>query len=159
MASPAKITPAQKQALLTYLAANQKCRQIARTEFYQYPSFIAIYNNYFGDSDVLFAKLISREITIGEANRQRSSLNAKAQSEGNQASEKLFNQYNAAINQEVQAAQADAAQRRAIAAQYLMNQQNINAQQQMNTRNQINNNLILNTTCNRLGDQVNCITQ
>lgn len=159
MSSTAKITPAQKQALLTYLAANQKCRQIARTEFSQYPSFLSVYNNYYGDTDVLFAKLISREITIGEANRQKSALLAKAQSDGNQASEKLANQFNAALNQEAQAAQADAAQRRAIAAQYLMNQQNINAQQQMNTQNQINNNRFLNTTCNRLGDQVNCITQ
>jgi len=152
MSSAAKIAPIQRQALLTYLAANQKCRQLSRSELSQYPSFLLVYENYYGDTDILYAKLISKEITIGEANRQKSALLAKAKTEFTLASEKINNQFNAAINQEVQTAQAQDAQRRAIAAQYLMNQQNINAQQQMNNKP-------INTTCNRWGNQVNCTTQ
>ena len=152
MSSTAKITNAQKQALLTYLAANQKCRQLSRTELAQYPSFLLAYDNYFGDTDVVYARLIAREITIGEANRQKAAILAKAKTEATAAGEKMNNQFNAAINQEIQAAQAQEAQRRAIAAQYLLNQQNINAQQQMNNKP-------INTTCSRWGNQVNCTTQ
>jgi len=160
MASTAKITPGQKQALLTHLAANQKCRELSRSEFKTFPSFLIVYENYYGDTDIIYSKLISREITIGEANREKSKLLAKSKTDANAAAERLNNQYNSAINQEVQAAQNDAAQRRALATQYLMNQQNINAQQQINNQNQFNNsinrNKPVNTNCTRYGNQVNC---
>jgi hypothetical protein len=159
MSSSAKITPNQKKALLDYIQAYQKCRAIVRTELISYPSILTAYENYYGDSDILYSKLISREVTIGEANRQRAQLLSKFKTEYVSATGAMNDRYNSQINQEVQAAQAQDAQRRAIAAQYLMNQQNINAQQQMNTQNQINNNRPLNTTCNRFGNQVNCTTQ
>lgn len=159
MSSSAKITPAQKKALLDYIQANQKCRAIIRTELTSYPLILSAYENYYGDSDIMYSKLISREITIGEANRQKSQLLSKLKTEYTAATNAMNDRFNAQINQEAQAMQADAAQRRAIAAQYLMNQQNINAAQQMNLQNQINNNRPINTTCNRFGNQVNCTTQ
>ena len=63
----------------------------------------------------------------------------------------MNNQYYQQVNQENQARQAEDMQRRAIAAQYLMNMQNINAAQQMNNRP-------VTTNCNRFGNQVNCTT-
>lgn len=160
MSSNAKITPAQKKALLDYIQANQKCRAIIRNELGSFPALVTVYENYYGDSDIMYSKLISREITIGEANRQKAQLLAKLKTEYTAATGAMNHRYNAQINQEMQAAQADAAQRRAIAAQFLMNQQNINAAQQMNNQNQLNNQLLnnkpVNTKCNRLGDQINC---
>jgi hypothetical protein len=160
MASNSKITQAQKQALLTYISVNQICRELARSEFKSLPSFLLVYENYYGDIDIVYSKLISKEITIGEANREKSKLAARAKNEMAAAGDKLNNQYNAAINQENQARQAADMQRRAIAAQYLMNQQNINAAQQINNQNQMNNQLMNNkpitTNCNKYGNQVNC---
>ena len=160
MSSSAKITPAQKKAFLDYIQANQKCRAIVRAELGGYPALVTVYENYFGDSDIMYSKLISKEITIGEANRQKAQLLAKLKTEYTTATGAMNDRYNAQINQEMQAAQADAAQRRAIAAQFLMNQQNINAAQQMNNQNQLNNQILnnkpVNTNCNRYGNQVNC---
>jgi len=156
MSSTAKITPAQKKAFLDYIQANQKCRAIVRSELGGYPALVTVYENYFGDSDIMYSKLISKEITIGEANRQKAQLLAKLKTEYTTATGAMNDRYNAQINQEVQAAQADAAQRRAIAAQFLMNQQNINAAQQMNNQNQLLNNKPVTTNCNRYGNQVNC---
>jgi hypothetical protein len=160
MSSTAKISTAQRKALLDYIQANQKCRAIIRNELGGYPALVTVYENYYGDTDIMYSKLISKEITIGEANRQKAQLLAKLKTEYTSATGAMNDRYNAQINQEVQAAQADAAQRRAIAAQFLMNQQNINAAQQMNNQNQLNNQIMNNkpvtTNCNKFGNQVNC---
>ena len=160
MSSTAKINPAQRKALLDYIQANQKCRAIIRSELGGFPSLVTVYENYYGDTDIMYSKLVSKEITIGEANRQKVQLLAKLKTEYTAATGAMNDRYNAQINQEVQAAQADAAQRRAIAAQYLMNQQSINAAQQMNNQNQLNQQLLNNkpvtTNCNKFGNQVNC---
>lgn len=160
MSSSAKISPAQKKALLDYIQANQKCRAIIKNELSGYPALVTIYENYYGDIDILYSKLISREITIGDANRQKAQLLSKLKTDYASVTGAMNDRFNAQINQEVQAAQADAAQRRAIAAQYLMNQQQIQSQQnianQQNLQNQINQNKPVTTNCNRYGNQVNC---
>ena len=160
MSSAAKINPAQKKALLDYIQANQKCRAIVRNELGAYPALVTVYENYYGDTDILYSKLISREITIGDANRQKAQLLSKLKTDYASVTGAMNDRFNAQINQEVQAAQADAAQRRAIAAQYLMNQQQIQSQQnianQQNLQNQINMNKPVTTNCNRFGNQVNC---
>ena len=100
----------------------------------------------------VYAKLLSKEITIGQANREKTTRFSKLNSDTTNASQEIDNKLSSQHNQEVQATQAQDAQRRAIAAQYLINLQNINAQQQMNNKP-------VNTTCNRYGNQVNCTTQ
>jgi len=152
MSSAVKITEKQKKAVLEYLALNQPCRAIDAQYKYSLPTIVAIKSAYFGDMDIIYARLLSREITIGQANREKASRGSKLMADTTAASQDIDNKLNAQHSQEVQSAQADAAQRRAIAAQYLMNMQNINAQQQMNNKP-------INTTCNRFGNQVNCTTQ
>lgn len=163
MSSSAKINDKQKNALLDVLAANQICRTGLKSDLGSFPSLLVVYENYYGEMDIVNAQLISKKITIGDANTQKAQLQAKAKTAYVAASSSLNSQYNAAINQEQQARQAEEMQRRAIASQYIMNQQAINAQQNIanqqmyqNQLNQINNNRPINTNCNRMGNTVNC---
>ena len=59
MSSTAKINPAQKKALLDYIQANQKCRAIIRSELGSFPALVTVYENYYGDTDIMYSKLIS----------------------------------------------------------------------------------------------------
>lgn len=152
MTSNAKLSDKQKKILLEYIPIVQKCRVIDDQYQRYFPEIVAIKRGYFSDLDIIYAKLIAREITIGQANRERAARIAKVQSDFVTAETNIGKRLEAQHYQEVQAVSAQDAQRRAIAAQYLMNQQNINAQQQMNNRP-------VNTTCNRFGNQVNCTTQ
>lgn len=152
MTSNAKLSDKQKKVFLEYLPVVQKCRAIDNQYQSYFPEAVAVNRGYFSDMDIIYAKLIAREITIGQANRERASRIAKVQADFVTAESNIGKRLEAQHYQEVQAVSAQDAQRRAIAAQYLMNQQNINAQQQMNNRP-------VNTTCNRFGNQVNCTTQ
>jgi len=152
MSSTAKVTEKQKKAVLEYLSLNQACRAIDTQYGNSFPTIVSAMSAYYGDMDIVYAKLLSKEITIGQANREKTTRLSKLNSDTTNASQEIDNKLSSQHNQEVQATQAQDAQRRAIAAQYLINLQNINAQQQMNNKP-------VNTTCNRYGNQVNCTTQ
>lgn len=160
MASDAKLSETQKKALLDVVAASQECRSAMKQGLASFPALLPAYENYYGDLDIVYANLVSKKITIGQANQEKSKIMAKAKTEYSNGIASMNNQYAQQVNQENQARQAEDMQRRAIAAQYLMNQQNINAQQnianQQNLQNQINNNKPVTTNCNRFGNQVNC---
>lgn len=159
MSSNAKITEPQKKALLTFLTAVRPCQNEIINDLKTIPSLSAILSNYDGDLDILYSNLISQKITIGEANQQKSKLVSKRRTDYAAAIQNLNNQLYTQINQESQANN----QRRAVAAQFLMNQQAINAQQnlqyqqnQQNLLNQMNQNNPVTTRCNLFGNQVNC---
>jgi hypothetical protein len=160
MSSDAKITEPQKKALLEVVTASQECRSIIKEGLRSFPALSPSYDNFYGEMDIVYANLLSKKITIGQANQEKSKLVAKAKAEYMNGISAMNNQYGQQVNQENQARQAEDMQRRAIAAQYLMNQQSINAAQQMNNQNQlnnqINNNKPVTTNCNRFGNQVNC---
>jgi hypothetical protein len=159
MSSDKKITEPQKKALLEIVTAWQECRSGMKQNLASFPALLPAYENYYGEMDIVYANLLSKKITIGQANQERSKLAAKRKAEYMNGISAMNNQYGQQINQENQARQAEDMQRRAIAAQYLMNQQSINAQQQMNNQNQFNNsinNKPVNTNCTRYGNQVNC---
>lgn len=157
MASKAKLTDAQKKALIVYIGAEQKCRQAFLSEIQSMQLLSSVYNASFGDMDIMYAKLIGKQITIGEANTLKTQIVAKRKTDYANATTRIDDQFKGQINQEISAMQAEDMQRRAIAAQYLMNQQSINAAQQMNNQNQINNNnRVINTNCNKTGNQTNC---
>lgn len=156
MTSEKKINKKQAALLLEGLQSFQKCRLGIKEGLSMYPTLLSPFENYYGEMDVVYSKLISGQITIGEANRQQSQLALKSKNEFTSNSNALAARYNADSNREIQtiqaaeqAKQAADMQRRAIAAQYLMNQQNINAVQQMNNKP-------VTTNCNKFGNQVNC---
>lgn len=159
MSSNAKISEPQKKALLEYLSANQECRNIVKERLHSFQALSLSYENFFGEMDIVYANLISKKITIGQANQERAKLMTKGKTDYANGIAALNNQYSQQINQENQVRQAEDMQRRAIASQYLMNLQNINAQQQINYQNQLNNNRPVNTNCTRYGNQVNCTSQ
>lgn len=159
MASTAKINDKQKNALLESIAAFQKCREGIKSDLRSFQSLAVTYESFYGEMDVIYAQLISKKITIGEANTQKSQLALKAKNAYTAATTNLDNQYNAAINQEQQARQAEEMQRRALATQFILNQQAISAQQQINQQNQINNNRPVNTNCYKMGNSVSCTSQ
>lgn len=166
MTTTAKINKRQIAYLLESIQPFQKCRTQIKEGLSMYPILLAPYENYYGEMDVVYSRLISGQITIGEANRQKAALVLKATNENTTAQERLTAKYANESDKEMQgrqavmqAQQAEDMQRRAIASQYLMNLQNINAQQQMNYQNQINNNRPINTNCTRYGNQVNCTSQ
>lgn len=159
MSSTAKINEKQKIALLEAISASQKCRAGIKSDLQSFQTLAVTYENFYGEMDIVYAQLISKKITIGDANTQKSQLALKAKTAYTAATSNLDNQYNSAINQEQQARQAEEMQRRALATQYLMNQQAISAQQQINQQNQINNNRPVNTNCYRMGNSVSCTSQ
>ena len=160
MASDAKITEPQKKALLEVISASQECRTNIKEGLASFPALLPSYENFYGEMDIVYANLISKKITIGQANQEKAKLLVKAKTEYSNGIASMNNQYGQQVNQENQARQAEDMQRRAIAAQYLMNQQSINAAQQMNNQNQLNNQINSNkpvtTNCNKFGNQVNC---
>lgn len=160
MTSEARITEVQKKALLAYLAATQSCRTGIKNDLSQIPPLFTLIDVYQGEMEILYARLISRKVTIGEANQQRAQLFSKLRTDYSAATQNLNSQFNSQISQELQARQQEDSQRRALAAQYLMNQQAIQSQQnianQQRLQNQMNQNRPVTTNCNRFGNQVNC---
>jgi hypothetical protein len=160
MSSSAKLSENQKKALLEVISAGQECRSGIKQGMASFPALLPSYDNFFGEMDIVYANLISKKITIGQANQEKARLTAKAKTDYSAGIAAMVNQFRQQHNQEMQARQAEDMQRRAIAAQYLMNQQSINAAQQMNNQNQLNNQIINNkpvtTNCNKFGNQVNC---
>lgn len=159
LASNAKLADSQRKYLLEYISLLQSCRQEVTANLVDYPSIIAALNRGYGDGDIIFADLLAKKITIGEANRQKVKLQARIQEEvtaaGNAIRNGYINQYNQDMNRQV----AEDNNRRAIAASYLMNMQNNQTQQNIANQNQFNNNRPINTNCTRYGNQVNCTSQ
>ena len=166
MASQSKITDVQKNALLQYVQALIPCRNIYKRDLQSVPTLSATFENYYRDIDIVYAKLLSKQINIGEANQEKAKLLNKLQTEYSAAAQNLESRYVQQINQEIQAAQADWAQRRAIASQYLMNQQQINSRQyQAPTPYQMPPlpaptpiQPPTNTNCRMIGNTLNCTT-
>ena len=160
MASNTKLSETQKKALLELISASQECRNGIKQGLASFPALLPAYENFYGEMDIVYANLISKKITIGQANQEKAKLTAKAKTDYANGIASMDNQFRQQHNQEMQARQAEDMQRRAIAAQYLMNQQSINAAQQMNNQNQLNNQIMNNkpvtTNCNKFGNQVNC---
>lgn len=154
MSSTAKLNDKQRIALLEVVGAAQKCRAGILADLKSFPSLAITYENFFGDMDIVHAQLLSKKITIGDANTQKAQITSRAKSAYATAITNLDSQYNSAISREMEARQAEDRQRRALAAQYLMNQQLINQQTIQNQLN--NNNRTINTNCTRIGNQVNC---
>jgi hypothetical protein len=152
LSSKAKLTQAQRTALFEYIQANQKCRNIIKTELANYPSLLISFENFYSATDMIYAKLISQEWTIGEANRQRAMLVTKAKTEFTNASSSMDASFNAQINTEIQAAQQ----------QQIINQQRLKMQQDI-WKNALSPVVPaptqpVQTNCSRIGNSINCTT-
>ena len=154
LASKAKLTDAQKKSLKDFLALLAPCRAIRMEGVKGLPQAVPMEkaNSAF---DLLYAKMLSGQITIGDANQQRNQIIQISKSElsaiQNNVNQNLENSHNA----EMQSAQ----QRQAAAVQAAQQQQIIN-QQQMKNQQEIWNRALpktvpapnqVNTNCINLG--------
>jgi len=131
MSSSAKISPAQSKALLDSIQLANPCRQDTLRILSGYPQLTAVYSNYFGSMDIIYADLLSKRITIGEANKQKALLIEKVTAERSAVAKSMWDSYQNQDFRErqiqAQAAQVEAtnnAARTAIASQYLQNMSN-----------------------------------
>lgn len=69
LTSTVKITNQQSKALTEYMDANEKCRKEYLANFAAIPQITAAIQRNYNANDIIFSKLLAKEITIGEANR------------------------------------------------------------------------------------------
>jgi hypothetical protein len=131
MTSIAKISPSQAKALLAYIQINTPCRQEVMRILFAYPQISSLYSSHYGNVDILYSDLLSKRITIGEANKQKALLLEKFSNDRNLAIKSAMEGYQNQDYRErqiqAQAAQVEAtnnAARTAIASQYLQNMSN-----------------------------------
>jgi selenocysteine-specific translation elongation factor len=147
MASQNKLSQSQINALLTFQPLIQSCRKSVDEVIAAYPSLARVRKVYFGDLDIVCANLISRKITIGEANLLKSKYMQRLSDETNAEYARYRAEYLGQIdqirNQEYQQqaqqqAQQDAANERAriAAANYLQSMSNQKAVQAQTYQNQ-----------------------
>jgi hypothetical protein len=162
MSSKAKLNQVQKDALRSFLTRVDECRQIYKLAWSKVNAdFTGVINRYDSKIDAIFLALLDDKFTIGDANRAK-----------DKATQERIAEFSAANAQYVQRLQAmdndEYAQRQRAAAimmPLLMQQNAINAQNQQNFYNQqmqnIRNNTPryvppFNTTCQAIGNQINC---
>jgi hypothetical protein len=149
MSSKSVASEEQIRLLLTYLSLNEECRKALKN----FQSLTSLHNAVaalHGDFDVSYAKLIAKESTIGDVNRDRI------------AALDRFNRTLAEITSGVQqqmnqAAAEQEAARRAFATQYLLNQMRRPAYQVPVPQNTYKP--PVQTNCTRIGDTLNCTSR
>ena len=106
--------------LLEFYSQIQGCRPIITAGLSNYPSIISTFNRGFGDSDILFADLLAKRITIGEANTEKVKLIGKTIEDTTSAVAAIRIGYTTQYNQDMNRQEAEDNSKRAIAAGYLM---------------------------------------
>ena len=160
LTSKSKLNDSQKKSLKTFLTAATKCRQILADSASgtAYATPIAKRDT---ESDAIYAKLLTGQMTVGEANTARDQLRIKFREELAAIGKSLDAGFKSSHNAEVAAAE----RRRAAEIQAAQQQQIINQNQQV-----INNQIIksmqpqppapvplpVNTNCTRFGNSINC---
>lgn len=154
LASKSKLNEAQKKALKEYLTLVTPCRKIYTDTAKGLP-FAAPMEKANSQYDLIYAKLLNGQMTIGEANEQRNQARQVMKSELSAIQANVNQNLEASHNAEIQNAQ----QRRAAEIQAAQQQQLIN-QQQMKNQQEIWNKATpkpvpapkqVNTNCMNLG--------
>jgi hypothetical protein len=165
MSSQAKLNQIQKDALKSYLTRVTQCRQplLAATGRVD-PGFLGVGNRYFSKIDAIYLALLDDKFTIGDANRAKDKAVQEQASEHSAANAQYVQRLQAMDNNEYAQRQRAAA----IMLPFMMQQNAINAQNQQNLYNQQMQNIRsntpvymppVNTTCQAVGNQINCISR
>lgn len=158
--SKSKLNESQKKLLKSFLAEQNKCTKMLADAASGTPYAIAITKRY-SDNDAVYMKLLSGQMTIGEANLARDQIRIKSREEVMAIGKSLDDGFSNAHNAEV----ASIERRRAAEIQAVQQQQIINQNQQI-INNQIMQNMKpsaprtpIQTDCYRMGNSVSCTTQ
>ena len=149
MSSKSFVSEEQIRLLLAYLSSAEECRKASRN----FQGLTSLHNAVaalHGDFDVSYAKLIARESTIGDVNRDR----IAAIDRFSRTLAEISNGVQQQINQ---AAAEQEAARRAFATQYLLNQMQRPAYQVPMPQNTYKP--PVQTNCTRIGDTLNCTSR
>lgn len=165
-ASKAKLNDAQRKSLKSYLLENEKCNKIMLDVAAGTPYGLPLAKRY-SERNIVFTKLLSGQMTIGEANLAREQLYIKSREEmtavGKSIDEGFKNSHNAEVA-------ADAESKRRLENAIRENQRAQQQQQIINQNQQIINNQIqqnrvnsaprtpITTDCTKMGNTVNCTT-
>jgi len=146
LSSTQKINEEMTAHLISYLDETNKCRNVAIEGWSKvHPSFVTVYANAFRNYDILYGRLLSGEINIGEFNRLLQEARSVGQKEwdiaGNNLNSALENEHNNEL----------ANRQRAAAAL-----QTFSIQQQQNQILYNSLNRARTTNCNMIGKYVNC---
>lgn len=147
LSSQAKLNQSQIAALTKAWQLGQNCRQIHIDRLSDYPTIAKTRKDYYSDMDIVYANLLSKKITIGEANLKKVELMNRSANEGSAAYQKIIDGYNGRVEQArvqaYQAQQQDQARREAdnersrlAAAAFLQNMSNQKAAQAQTYQNQ-----------------------
>ena len=136
MASTKKISPAQREIIKRVYPEMMKCRQANMKNLAGSPFYPAIADSN-NRGDGIFLKLLSGEMTIGEANKLRANGVEQVRQDITRIQNNLNTNYQAAHNREA----ADRQQNTQRMHEYLMQQQRIQSQEQMQRSQQ---NILLN---------------
>lgn len=134
--SKAKLNEQQKKLLTEFLVAQTKCRKIMQDAASGTP-YAAAFTKIYSDSDLVFIKLLSGQLSIGEANLAREQLRGRRNEELDAVAKTLDSQFKNSHNSEM--AQDDENRRR-LAEAYRANQQAQQQQQLINQNQQMINN-------------------
>lgn len=154
--SKSKLNEAQKKTLKTYLTEGEKCRKILLESSSGTPFSTQIIKRN-SELDSIYVKLLSNQITVGEANLAREKLRIRNQEEMAAIDKSVGDSFQNSHNAEV----ANAERKRAEEVRAYQQQQLINQNQQIIT-NQIIRDMqpkvapTVNTNCTRIGNSVNC---
>lgn len=75
LSSSLKINDEQKRQLTEYLTAANKCRHPALNNLASYPKIIGVIKTFNNEMDVIYANLLAKKITIGQANQSLLTIN------------------------------------------------------------------------------------
>lgn len=154
--SKAKLNEQQKKYLTEFLVAQTKCRKIMQDSASGTPYAVA-FTKIYSDSDSVAVKLLSGQLSIGEANLAREQLRVKRNEELAAVEKTLDSQFKNSHNSEV--AQDDENRRRLVEA-YRANQQAQQQQQIINQNQQLINSQIqqnMKPAAPRTPVQTNCM--
>ena len=149
MASKDLVSEDQAKVFLTFLNLNSECRRIGK----QFEGGVQLHtalNRFFGDLDLAYARMIAREISIGEGNRLRRDAGLDLNSTLTDLAAGVQRQYSEAMA-------AEEANRRAVATQYLLNQMQKPVYQLPTPQNTYRP--PVQTNCTRIGDSLNCTSR
>ena len=162
MTKKEKPTEEQINLLKMAIPSATKCRQIIIDGLNSTP-FQLVMLKYYNSLDSMYLKLMRADITIGDANEEKSKILASHKTNWAQANVELDDKIRALHNSEMEGKRQTAA---AILPYLMQQQQNQQIQQQMIYQQQMQsmnaNRTILvtptTTNCTKYGNQINCTT-
>ena len=102
------ISDSERVALLDHHEAVQPCRAMALTEYGSFaPNHAELYRTFFALNDMTSARLVSREITWGEANRQILQHNTAVEADWLDLNQQIAQRVHATHNAQVRMVQRD----------------------------------------------------